>query len=158
MHCCQYCVAARLEWVMQVLAYFRCICHGGKGFGAHVFRVRAHKAHTTNAIHSTDSFEQLGKHGTHTAHTCFTTNIESNIATIRVDILAEQAHFSNALCSKIFYFTHDVGKRSADFFTAYRRNNAKGTRVVATNLNSDPRIKTLLTFCWQCAGEQCVIF
>ena len=67
---------------MQVFAHFRRVGHSGKGFRAHIFRVRAHKAHTANAIDRTYRFEQLGKHGAHTAHACFTAHVECDIAAI----------------------------------------------------------------------------
>ena len=101
---------------MQVLTHLRCLGHGCKRVGSHVFRVRTGEPHSTNTIDGTNISEQLRKQRAEpgiglAGLACG----QLQIAPVAVDVLAEQRHFGDTVRCQLLGFSDDVGIRSRNF-------------------------------------------
>ena len=77
------------------------------------------------------------------------------IAAVGVHVLSEQRDFPDAIAGKAFNFGQQFAERTTDLATANGRNDAVGTGVVATNLDSDPGRPIDFTSHCERRGERC---
>ena len=82
---------------------------------------------------------------------------ELQVAAVAVDVLPEQRHLGDAFGSERFDLGDDVGERAADLLAAHSRDDAEGARVVAADLDRDPRVVRRRPPCRQRRREQGVV-
>jgi hypothetical protein len=63
----------------------------------------------------------------------------AEIASVGVDVLSEQRDLGDAVGGKLLDFTHDVTQTAADLAPPHDRDDAERARVVASDLDRDPR-------------------
>ncbi len=63
----------------------------------------------------------------------------TEIAAVGVHVLAEQGDLDHTVAGELFDLVHDVAHAAADFFAPHRRHDAERARVVAADLDRDPR-------------------
>ena len=118
---------------MQLRHDGRRLGHSVDGLGQQVFGVRGSKEDTlyTRIAHGT---QQVGK-----------ARLAKQIATIGVDVLAQQCNLTHALAYQAGHLVDNLLERAALFATAHIRHDAIGTEVIAARHNGDPSVILGLT-------------
>ena len=100
---------------MQVLAHSLRLGHRGDGVGAHVLGMRTGEAHTPDARHRGNRTQQFSEQRPN-ANVIgpIATLRESQIASVAVDVLAEQGDLGDALRGEHADFGDDIYEWAAD--------------------------------------------
>ena len=120
--------------------------------------MRAGEANPTDTFHRPNGGEQIGEEGAqrHIAG-ALAPQCHLEVAAVTVHVLAQQGDLTHPLSSQLNHLGYHLVERAADFDPAYSRNDAEGTRVVATDLDGDPGVVGGFAPRGQCGGEQRVI-
>ncbi len=127
-----------------------CSQSGGKlGVGAdhvllHVLGVRAGVADALDAVDRVDQPEQLGKADS---------ALLRQVATVAVDVLAEQGHLADAVGGQRPGLSDELGRIAADLAPPGRGNDAVGAVAVAALGDLQPALELALAAGRQVAGE-----
>ncbi len=114
-----------------MLADARALGHGRHGLLAEVLGVRRRVADPPDPSHRVDGAEQVGEAGPVLPGT--------EIAPVGVDVLAEEGDLAHAVAGQLLDLPHDVAHAPAHLAATHQRNDAEGARVVAADLDRDPR-------------------
>ena len=114
---------------MQLRTDRRGLGHRGDRLGAEVLGVRTGEADALDALDATDRAQEVSEERP----------ASGDVAPVGVDVLTEQRDLGDARRGEHLGLHHQVTERSTDLFTAHRRHDAVGTRVVTPGLDGDPR-------------------
>ena len=137
----QHTVGAGLQRIVQLLADRRRTGHRDERLGAHVLGMRRREADATDALDGADGFEEVGEQrAQRSAGVTGAAGGELQVASVAVDVLAEQRHLGDAVGGEHFDLGDDVAERAAHLLTAHGGDDAERTRVVAADLDRDPGV------------------
>ena len=105
--------------------------HRRDGLGAEVLRVRRREADAFDAVDRVERAQEVGE--------LRAVLPGAEVATVRVDVLAEQRDLAHAVGGELLDLVDDVAHAPADLGSAHDRHDAEGARVVAADLDGDPR-------------------
>ena len=124
-------VAPRLQREVQVLAHRVALGHRRDGLGAEVLGVRRREANAVDAVDRVERAQQVGE--------LRTVLPGAEVAAVGVDVLAEHGDLADAVGGELLDLAHDVAHAPADLGPAHDRHDAERARVVAADLDGDPR-------------------
>ena len=110
---------------------------------AHVLRVRARVADALDAVDRVEPLQQLGERRPRGAE----------IATVGVDVLAQQRHLAHALARELGDLGDELVGGTADLAPARRRDDAVRAGHVAADRDLHPGLKLARALAGQMAGE-----
>ena len=122
---------ARLERQVRVLAHCGALGHRGDDVAAEVLRVRAREADPLDPGDCVDRAQELREARAH-------------VAAVRVDVLAEQRHFADALRGEALDFGEDLAGTAGGLAAAHGRDDAVGADRVAAHRDLHPRLEAPL--------------
>ncbi len=128
-HPLQQARGARLQRQVGVLAHGRTLRHGGDHVGAEVLRVRAREANPLDAVDRVDGAQQLCE---------ARLGVRREVATVGVDVLAEQRDLANTLPCHRRHLGEDVCGRAAHLASADARDDAVRAHRVAAHRHLNP--------------------
>ena len=114
-----------------MLAHRRALGHRRDRLGAQVLRVRRREADALDAVDRVERAQQVGE--------LRAVLPGAEVAAVRVDVLAEQRDLAHAVGRELLDLVHDVAHAAADLGAAHDRHDAERARVVAADLDRDPR-------------------
>ena len=130
-HARQRAVAPRLQRQVQVLAHRRALGHRRDRLGPEVLRVRRREADAVDAVDRVERAQQVGE--------LRAVLPGAEVAAVGVDVLAEHGDLAHAVGGELLDLVDDVAHAPADLGTAHDRHDAERARVVAADLDGDPR-------------------
>ena len=130
-HARERAVAPRLQRQVQVLAHAVALGHRRDRLGPEVLRVRRREADALDAVDRVERAQQVGE--------LRAALPGAEVAAVRVDVLAEQRDLDHAVGGELLDLVHDVAHAAADLAAAHRGHDAERARVVAADLDRDPR-------------------
>src|SRR4029078_986411 len=92
--------------------------------------MRRRVPHAPDAGYDIEGAEQVGELRTVLPRT--------KVASVRVDVLAEQRDLGDAIGGQLLHFVPDVAETTTHLGAAYERHDAERARVVAPDLDRDP--------------------
>ena len=119
--------------------------------------MRARVPDTADAVDPADGPDQVGEQGADPHRLARPSPGEREVAAVAVHVLPQQGHLGDAVGRQGPHLTDDVVDAAADLASPDGGHDAECARVVATDLDRDPRRVGHLPPCWQRAGERLVV-
>ncbi len=114
-----------------MLAHRIALGHGGDGLGPQVLGVRRREADAVDAVDGVERAQQVGE--------LRAVLPGAEVASVGVDVLTEHGDLAYAVGGELLDLVDDVAHAPADLGPAHDRDDAERARVVAADLDGDPR-------------------
>ena len=125
------CGGCRLQRQVELLAHRRRLRHRRGNVLLEVLRVGARVADAADPFDLADPAQQIGEQRLPA--------VQLEIATVRVDVLAEQRHLDHPVGGELADLAEHVAGAAGDLCTSHDRNDAERARVVAADRDGHPR-------------------
>ncbi len=122
--------------------------------GAQILRVRAREPNPADAVDRAHRPQQLGEERAHGRGSACAPRCERQVAAVGVHVLPEQGDLGDALRGEALDLGDERVEGSADLGPAHRGHDAERARVVAADLDRDPRAVALLALGGERRGER----
>ena len=139
---------AGLQRQVHVLAHRRALGHRGDHRLAEVLRVRAREADALDSLDRVAGAQQLAELGA---------QVGREIASPRVDVLAEQRHLAHAAVGEPLHLGENLARAAALLAAAHRRDDAVRAFRVAAHRDLHPRLERPLVVRRQLGRERAVV-